>query len=301
MFFLVLLLAPKSQAQRSVMYLQHQPLLNPSAMGEIQSLSIALSGQYALVGFDGAPKSVNLQVTVPFASQVKDYSRNSYRNKRGGRSNYRVGNSEEMQKPHFIGVNIQAFEVGAHKSIVGLLVYAYKVKLWDKIFLSLAFSGGADFLYSNYRGTLDEDIQVNDPLLIGVNSRADFAFDLGTYLRYEGWFLSVFMAQKDNTQNINYHAGWNSRKETGWNIAVSTLGSYTTNKQYTQDISLMLIKGGFSFGTLYRTQKDIAALVGIKLASINIGYAYQLYHLDARLPTHEIMLKYTLNQQKEKQ
>lgn len=293
---LLFLIAYQCPAQRILQYHLLPSLTNPAAMGESKTVDVGLAGQYGLYGFDGGPQTVALSATIPFL-----VSSNSSNKRRGGRGAYRAYREEETKK-NYIGLSAVGSQVGVHQDIAALAGYGHKIQLGAATYLTFAFTSGVQMQLSNYAKAVNE--YVADPAILQriENSRAvsSFVWQVGAYLQGKAYYFSLFTASVF-TPEYCYQIGWRSRREHGWNIDISTLGTYFERKQqYRQDINLMLrYNEGLGIGASYRTQKDIACMASIKLGQLRLGYAYQIFNFDKLLPTHEIVLKYTVGTPKE--
>jgi type IX secretion system PorP/SprF family membrane protein len=280
-----------AQQQRIIQYQQVMPIINPSAMGESETVEVGIVGQYGLYGFDGGPKTVAMSTTIPF--ELKTHNTTS---SRGG---YRLQEGEES-KNSFLGLTVAANQVGVHQAITAMASYAHKVKLGTETNLTLAFSAGATSRSSDYNSASSEFGY--DPTLLqkaeGTPTKTSFAGQLGAMFSHKAVYLSAFSLLSKEV-NAGYHVGIRSRREKGWNIDLSTMGRYE-DKKYYQNFNLLMRYGkGLTLGASYRTQNDIALLGAIKISSITVGYAYQILNFDKLLPTHEVMIKYTLGNKKD--
>ena len=288
---LLLFLSTTCPAQRVIQYHHLLPLVNPAAMSESKATTVGLLGQYGLYGFDGAPQTVAMNATIPFGSD------NSSSNRRGGRGAYRSYRREEAVKKSYIGVSTLGNRVGVHQNVSALAGYGHKVRLGTETFLTFAFTAGAQVQSSNYAKAANE--YVTDPAILqriqNNPTLTSFAWQVGAYLHGNSYYASLFTSSVP-AQEYGYLIGWRSQRERGWNIDLSTLGIYhASSSKYQQDINFMLrYNNGLSVGASFRSKKDVAYMGSIRLGQLRIGYAYQIFNFDSLLPTHEILLRYTI-------
>lgn len=260
-------------------YMLHQPILNMASIAGNDHINIAGVHRQQWVGFEGAPASSFFSLNSPIKT-----------------TNLHIGGIASFDR---IGANsITNVDIGL----------AYRMKLNDKNYLSLALKGGITNTNSDYAGlTL---ANVNDPKFptTSINEiQPDFGFSAYFFSEryYVGFAIPALLRNAKFypesklviPQDFHYFttAGYRFILSKSFDLGISTLVKGVIGAPLQADLNAQLLYNDFlGLGITYRTSNDLAAILSIKLFNkLTFSYSYDFgfsdlsrYHSN----THEIML-----------
>lgn len=262
-------------------YMVHQPLINMAAIGSYDNLNGALMHRQQWVGFDGAPNTSMLSVNSPLKGK-----------------NFHIG-----------GVFMQD-RIGANQRTTFDLGFAYRMQLNEKNYLSLALSGGADHMVSDYSDLYLNDVDdPNFPNGSVSSFQPDFGF--GAYFFSEKYYVGLSIPSLLRSANLyperelvipeDFHyylqAGYQFRLNDDFDLGISTLVKTVLGSPIQYDVNVQpFFRDIVGLGLSYRSSHDIAGILTLNInESFTVSYSYDLgfsefsaYHRN----THEVMLIY---------
>jgi type IX secretion system PorP/SprF family membrane protein len=284
-------------------YFAHRQWDNPSAMGEEVRTSVAVLGQYRLYGFEGAPMTAAMQVTIPFnvGNAMSARSTGSYYNDGAYSRSGTYSTDDDERKNMFVGVALQGVKQGAYRGYNAMLSYAYQIGLSASA-LAFGLSVGAKMDVKNYNSLVndyDPDPQTN---LAGTMTYA-FATQAGIYWHNAKTYVSLYLPAITDG-DVFFETGYRTTfgasddaaydsptKKSEWAIHARAGYRVPEAKWTMQGSTLFTFKGLLGIGVAVETPLNVAALATLNIGKIRIGYAYQLYNLNEHLVQHEITIK----------
>jgi len=272
-------------------YFIQRSTANIASMSEAQNLQVFLSGTHSLVGFEGAPKNVVLDVISPIKSVSNNFNFNRNRN---------------VLARNYVGVNMQHESFGVHSYLQATLGYNHRLIVGEDASFTFGMGGGICSRNNDY-GKLDG--------IVSDYSIKEIFFVYRTGIRFEVDRLSVSVFNSDKnyfgeivwgrlwdnqpSSNDNFYGsdGFGNEKKGRWNgqLAVLFQQNTETRANLMRFSANAVYNDGLGIGISYQTDKDLSANISLRLSkSLRIGYAYQLMHLNQLAKKHEIVVRYRL-------
>jgi type IX secretion system PorP/SprF family membrane protein len=284
-------------------YFVHKQTDNPAAMGAETHTSAGFLGQYRLYGFENAPMSGAVQVTVPFGGteggnsprSIGSYYSDGIYSRTGS-----YGADDVGAKPMFAGIAVKASTMGVYQRYEALLSYAYQLHFATSA-LSLGLSLGAYAESNNYQ-SLTNDYNIDPLQNSGQNAKWSFATQTGIYWHNDNFYASAYspaVTKGDAFVQSGYSIAFGGSdaeeydspaKKNKWAIHAQA-GRLGTGGWQVQGASIFTLKGLLNIGFAWHYPMNFAALAAINIGGIQIGYSYGIYGLNANLLQHEISLK----------
>jgi type IX secretion system PorP/SprF family membrane protein len=288
--FVIVMVFSFSKAQ-PLQYFMQRSSANIASISEIQSLQVFLSGAHSFVGFEGAPKSIFLNVTSPIAKKQHTGFYSHPQNK------------DAQHLRNFVGATLSNETFGVHFDLHASLGYGYRFWVGERANITFGVSAGVNQFGSDY------DKISGDPLSsIRSTKTTDFAFQFGT--RIEAGKLNISAFGNENimsgeivfgrlwdysTQASQSNLYYDDDKKKTWHGQLSVMFSHNkkTNTNLFRFSANAVYRDGLGLGISYQTNKDLSANVSLRFSkSLRIGYAYQLLQLNRIVPKHEIAIRY---------
>jgi len=273
-------------------YFMQRSTANIASMSEVESLQMFFAGAHSLVGFEGAPKNIAIDVSSPIRS-----ASNSYRSRR-----YHHASTQK----NYVGGSLQHESFGAHSYLQATLGYNYRLIVSDNASLTLGVGGGVNSRNSDYG-------KLNNEAAHYSKKEISFAHRVGIRFEVEKLNVAIFNSDKNYMGEIVWGRLWNNQRlSNDRNRRSSGFGNERDGNWYGQFAVLFchntewktsvvrfsvnaVYKDGFSMGLSYQTDKDLSANVSLRLTkSLRIGYAYQLMHSNPIAKKHEIVARYQI-------
>jgi type IX secretion system PorP/SprF family membrane protein len=273
----------KLSAQQEPMYTQYMfntLSVNPAYAGTRNALNLNTLTRLQWVGLEGAPKTFSVALHSPI-------------NKR------KVG----------LGLTLVTDEVGPVRNTYFTANYAYRLKITDKLTLSMGIKGGI----SNYYAGLSE-LKVNDegdPHFMSDEKKLSPNIGIGFYLYSDKYYVG-FSAPKliETTIDEEYAASKNELKRhyyiiggyiwqlnSRWLFKPTLLTKAVSGAPVSNDITMQfLYNDRIWMGAMYRIGDAAGLFVDVKInRQIMVGYGYD-FSLNGLSGinggTHEIMLSF---------
>jgi type IX secretion system PorP/SprF family membrane protein len=273
----------KVNAQQEPMYTQYMfntLSVNPAYAGTRNALNLNTLTRLQWVGLEGSPKTFSVALHSPI-------------NKR------KVG----------LGLTLVTDEVGPVRNTYFTANYAYRLKITDKLTLSMGIKGGI----SNYYAGLSE-LKVNDegdPHFMSDEKKISPNFGVGFYLYSDKYYVG-FSAPKllETTVDEEYAASENELKRhyyiiggyiwqlnSRWLFKPTLLTKAVSGAPVSNDITMQfLYNDRIWMGAMYRIGDAAGLFVDVKInRQIMVGYGYD-FSLNGLSGinggTHEIMLSF---------
>ena len=274
------------------MYFIQPTVINPAAMGAMESFNGALFFNKQLLGFDKSPMVGLLDVNAPIA-----------------KTNFYAGMQFSQDR---IGVSTHSIFSGNA---------AYRIQLGVKQFLSLGMGLSAKLRQANFSEA--PVINPNDPVFL-QNAEAIWTPDirLGAYYFSDDYYVGFAVANifsnslnfsgitpqaeirvDPNDMHFYLNGGWKKRINPDWTIMPSALFRLNPGAPLQLDVNAMaLFKEMLGFGLTYRTASTIGVNVYYQFSpSLVAGYAFNAglrMVSDAGFTGHEVILAYRLKNNK---
>lgn len=269
---------------QSMMY---QPFINPGAIGSYQNLNGALFYKNQWTGFEGAPEIGGFSINTPIKS-----------------SN------------HSIGLTFVKDKIGISNNKDLSLMYAYKLKINDKNYISLGLSGSMVMMQSNLAELdiiqgADPVFQANTPTYVMPNAK--FGAYYFTNKFYAGFGVPNLMKNKIETvgniqgvtsfegANIHYyiHSGYMFNINEQWEGNASILFKQVSGAPLQIGLNGQAVyKDLFGLGFSYRTSKELILMANYQITEqLKFGYAYDFNTDDIGKysnGTHELILLFNI-------
>jgi hypothetical protein len=273
-------------------YYVHRQLTNPAAMSEATTVAAALYGQYRLYGFDGAPREMALQVTVPFSMGS---SRGSY---------YFSGGDGGEAYSMFFGAGAYGLSAGAYSAYSAALSYAYQVRLTAQAQLAFGVALGASVSGRSYGGL--QDYGVDPSLQAAATSLWQLCSQAGVYLHGDRYYASAY-SPAIMSELLFLQAGYRAavgrsdeggyygeapQKKSSWEVHAQA-GGKMGGEVVIQGSALYTANGLIGAGVAWQNPLNLAALAQLSIGGVKICYAYQVTDLNANILQHELMLKFS--------
>lgn len=285
MTMLAILISMNGFGQQQVQFTQYMyntMSVNPAYAGTSNKLEAYLIHRSQWVGIQGAPSSQNFGVQ--------------------GAVGERLG----------LGLSVINDKIGPTNECYINANAAVRLKLADKVKLSLGLTGGIDVLNvdwtkGQYQSDQDELMQSN------IQNRVKPLIGAGSYLYGDNWYFGISspnFIQKDQFGRegeamINTNVHWYFIGGYVWTISdalkfkPAVLGKMVKGAPVTFDVSAnFLIKEQFTAGLAYRYNDAVSILAGYTFKrSFFLGYSYDMTLTKLRKygsGSHDIIFKYTL-------
>lgn len=269
---------------QSMMY---QPFINPAAIGSYNNLNGALFYKNQWTGFVGAPEIGGLSVNSPIKG-----------------SNHSVG---------FTFINDK---IGISNNKDLSFMYAYKMKLNDKNYISLGLTGSMMMMQSNLANLdiiqgADPVFQANTPTYVMPNAK--FGAYYFTNKFYAGFGIPNLMKNKIETNgiikasttfatdNIHFyiHSGYKFEINEDWDANASILLKEVSGAPLQIGLNGQFVyKELLGLGASYRTSKELVIMANYQITQeLKLGYAYDFNMDDIgkySSGTHEIILLFNI-------
>lgn len=275
-----------TKAQQEPMFTQYMfdPVsLNAAYSGTTNALNVNTLTRLQWVGMDGAPKTFSLSAHMPIEGR-------------------KIG----------VGVTLLTDKVGPVNNTFFTINYAYRLRVTDRLTLSMGLKGGI----TSYKAGLNDltIIDEEDPQFQNNEKKISPNLGFGFYLYEEKYFVGFSVpkliqttiddkyATDDNQLKRHYYivGGYNWQINNQWELMPSLLtkiveGSPVSNDITVQGLYMNLVGGGL----MYRVGDALGLFVyGKVYKELNIGYGYE-YSLNGlsgyNSGTHEIRLTYDFN------
>lgn len=270
------------QEPQYTQYMFNMMAVNPAYTGTGDALNALLLSRLQWVGVEGAPRSHTFALHTP----VKDK---------------RIG----------LGASVIADNIGPVTNTYINLNYAHRIKLTEKITLSLGLKGG---IYNYHVGL--SNLELNGPDdSFNQDYRKSFQPNLGAgaYMYTKDYFVGISAPKlvKTELENVGDNDGLASELKrhyfiTGgyifslnsdWKLKPSVLSKMVEGAPPSLDITAQaLYKDRFWLGTTYRVGDAIAALFQMKVnRQLTVGYSYDITVSGMSKVTngsHEILISY---------
>jgi len=274
------------QAQQEPMFTQYMfdPIsLNAAYTGTTNMLNVNTLTRLQWVGMDGAPKTFSLSAHMPIEGR-------------------KIG----------LGVTLLTDKVGPVNNTFFTVNYAYRLRVNDRLTLSMGLKGGI----TSYKVGLTDlsIIDEEDPQFQNNEKKISPNLGFGFYLYEEKYFVGFSIpkliqttvddeyATDDNQLKRHYYlvGGYNWKINGDWELMPSLLTKIVAGSPISNDITVqglyMDIVGG---GLMYRIGDALGLFVyGKVYKELNVGYGYE-YSLNGlsgyNSGTHEIRLTYDFN------
>ena len=274
------------QAQQEPMFTQYMfdPIsLNAAYTGTTNMLNVNTLTRLQWVGMDGAPKTFSLSAHMPIEGR-------------------KIG----------LGVTLLTDKVGPVNNTFFTVNYAYRLRVNDRLTLSMGLKGGI----TSYKVGLTDlsIIDEEDPQFQNNEKKISPNLGFGFYLYEEKYFVGFSIpkliqttvddeyASDDNQLKRHYYlvGGYNWKINGDWELMPSLLTKIVAGSPISNDITVqglyMDIVGG---GLMYRIGDALGLFVyGKVYKELNVGYGYE-YSLNGlsgyNSGTHEIRLTYDFN------
>jgi len=273
----------KVNAQQEPMYTQYMfntLSVNPAYSGTRNALNLNTLTRLQWVGLEGSPKTFSVALHSPI-------------NKR------KVG----------LGLTLVTDEVGPVRNTYFTVNYAYRLKITDKVTLSMGIKGGI----SNYYAGLS-DLKVNDeedPQFLSNEKKLSPNVGVGFYLYSDKYYVG-FSAPKliETTVDEEYAASKNELKRhyyiiggyiwqinSRWLFKPTLLTKAVSGAPVSNDITMQfLYNDRIWMGAMYRIGDAAGLFVDVKInrqIMVGYGYDFSLNGLSGiNSGTHEIMLSF---------
>jgi len=273
-------------------YFMQRSTTNIASMSEVESLQMFFSGAHSLVGFEGAPKNILVDVCSP----IRLIS-NSYRSRR---------DHHAPAQKNYVGGSLQHETFGAHTYLQATLGYNHRLIVSDNASLTLGVGGGVSSRNSDYG-------KLNNEAAHYSNKEISFAHRVGIRFEVEKLNVAIFNSDKNYMGEIVWGRLWNNQRlSNDENRRSGGFGNERDSRWYGQFAVLFchntewktsvvrfsanaVYKDGFGIGLSYQTDNDLSANVSLRLTkSLRIGYAYQLMHSNPIAKKHEIVARYRI-------
>jgi type IX secretion system PorP/SprF family membrane protein len=271
------------KAQQEPMFTQYMfdPIsINAAYVGTTDMLNVNTLTRLQWVGMDGAPKTFSLSAHMPIEGR-------------------KIG----------LGVTLLTDKVGPVNNTFFTINYAYRLRVNDRLTLSMGLKGGI----SSYKVGLTDlsIIDEEDPQFENNEKKISPNLGFGFYLYEEKYFVGFSVpkliqttvddeyATDENQLKRHYYlvGGYNWKINRDWELMPSLLtkivaGSPVSNDITVQGLYMDLVGGGL----MYRIGDALGLFVyGKVYKELNIGYGYE-YSLNGlsgiNSGTHEIRLTY---------
>jgi len=271
------------KAQQEPMFTQYMfdPIsINAAYVGTTDMLNVNTLTRLQWVGLDGAPKTFSLSAHMPIEGR-------------------KIG----------LGVTLLTDKVGPVNNTFFTINYAYRLRVNDRLTLSMGLKGGI----SSYKVGLTDlsIIDEEDPQFENNEKKISPNLGFGFYLYEEKYFVGFSVpkliqttvddeyATDENQLKRHYYlvGGYNWKINRDWELMPSLLtkivaGSPVSNDITVQGLYMDLVGGGL----MYRIGDALGLFVyGKVYKELNIGYGYE-YSLNGlsgiNSGTHEIRLTY---------
>ncbi len=290
---LLVVLVGRVDAQQEPMFTQYMSnsltmnpaniSINPAFTGTTENLFINTLTRLQWVGMEGAPKTFSLTAHSPIPWD-------------------NMG----------VGVTLVTDKVGPVSNTFFTVNYAYRIKLYGKINVSMGLKLGIN----SYKADLSslEVIDEGDDQFSGNESKTSPNLGFGFFMYTPQYFVG-FSAPKliqtkiddeyatDDNQLKNHYfimGGYNWQIDKDWMLKPSLLTKIVTGSPVSNDITVQAVyKNWLGGGLMYRIGDAMGFFVfGKVYDEINVGYGYE-YSLNGLSGvnggTHEILLTYNLN------
>lgn len=295
-FILVMVLAlmvNKSEAQQEPMFTQYMSnsltmnpaniSINPAFTGTTENLFINTLTRLQWVGMEGAPKTFSLTAHSPIPWD-------------------NMG----------VGVTLVTDNVGPVSNTFFTVNYAYRIKVYGDINLSMGLKLGVNSYKADLSGL--EVIDEGDDQFSGNESKTSPNMGFGFFMYTNDYFVG-FSAPKliqtkiddeyatDENQLKNHYfimGGYNWQINQDWMLKPSLLTKIVTGSPVSNDVTVQgVYKNWLGGGLMYRIGDALGFFVfGKVYDEINVGYGYE-YSLNGlsgvNSGTHEILLTYNFN------
>jgi type IX secretion system PorP/SprF family membrane protein len=280
-----ILLMSESNAQQQVQFTQYMyntMMVNPAYAGTGSQLEALFIHRSQWVGLAGAPQTQN------------------------------VGVHGAAGKIMGVGLNFTNDRIGPANQSFLTASLAARIKLSEKIKLSVGLNGGMDFVNVDWsKGQAQSE---NDAAMMNnIRNRVRPVFGAGVYLYADNWYFGVSsptFIQRDrygdgDEASINNTVHWYAIAGYVFNIGdnvklkPAVMTKIVKGAPITADVSLnTLIKEQFTVGLGYRYHDAMSILLGYTLKRmLFIGYSYDINLTKLRgynSGSHDIILKYNL-------
>lgn len=253
---------------------------NAGYVGTTEMLNVNALTRLQWVGMDGAPKSFSLSAHAPIEGR-------------------KIG----------LGVTLLTDKVGPVNNTFFTVNYAYRLRVTDRLTLSMGLKGGI----SSYKvGLTDLDvIDEEDPQFQNNEKKISPNLGFGFYLYEEKYFVGFSVpkliqttvdeeyATDEHQLKRHYYivGGYNYTLNSEWDIKPSVLTKIVEGSPVSNDITIQALYSKLVGGGLvYRVGDALGLFVyGKVYKELNVGYGYE-YSLNglsgANSGTHEIRLTY---------
>jgi len=294
-----------AQELQYTQYFVHRQWTNPAAMGTAINTTAAFAGQYRLYGFDNAPMTGALQITVPFgggddggsgARSIGSYYSDGQYSKSGSYYSEDEGGAQPMAW----GIALQAGRVGVQQRYKALGAYSYQLMLGSSN-LSFGLALGAE-ANNNTLSSLNDEYNVDPLQYSGQKTTWDFIAQAGIY-----WYNSIFYASlyspSATAGDVFLQGGCNialgsgdaddygsSAKKNNWELHLQA-GRIGTGEYRIQAATVFTLKNMLGIGIAWERPMNMAALVTLSIGNIQLGYSYSMLGLNEYILQHEITVR----------
>ena len=266
-------------------YMVYQPFVNPASIATYTGISGSSIFRKQWVGIQGAPSTMAIAV-----------------------------NSKLGEKNVYLGGQFLQDNIGDNRFSNINLQFAYRAKLKDKSYLSLALKGGGNYYQSNFSQSYFSD--ANDPEFPNAtttgflpnfgfgamlfNPKYYVGFTIPTFLRY-----STSLASSFNVNELHYwfNAGYSFDLNDKFDLNTSIFTRFLSGAPINGDINAQILYNKFiGLGINYRTSKEASAIFTCYLTKeIALSYAFDFTFSNFSTlsnGSHEIMLVYSKSKSK---
>lgn len=274
------------------LYMLHQPLVNPAAMGTFDRFNLVSMFSSQLTGFKGAPMTGTLDFVAPI-----------------GRTGFSIGGGLIFDKAGY-----------TDKTLLNLN-FGYRVTLNPKNYLS--FGLGISTEYMNTRLSQGNVNDPNDPIVMEdmrnsflPNARAGvYYFRNNFYVGFSvGNFMSYSIANSgtpraivnSDPKNMHFYlnSGFNINMGKNWKFQPSLLVKQIAGSPMQFDINTrFLFRDKIGFGVSYRTLSTFLVFANYTINNtVTIAYGSAIgvdYGKTANYHSHEVMLAFKVKKAKQ--
>lgn len=291
--WMILLLAAKASSQFDAQFSQYwscKEYYNCASVGNEKSASATLLTKRQWVGMPGAPQSTFIDIGMPTNLFGKDQG---------------------------VGLSLFSDNIGLFKNSSVMLNYAYKINKWGG---TLALGTQLGFVIQNFDGTkLGKSywsdfksgvFSSDDPAIPTTNVQGQ-AFDMGVgaYYSSDKYYAglsvthllepSISFDEKSSTyvgRTLYLMGGTNINLEESKTTLYPSVFVKTDLMIYQIDLTMRAeLEGKFWGGITYRWGNAVVAMVGVKMNSLSVGYAYDISTsklFSVTSGSHEILANY---------
>lgn len=270
-------------------YMFNNQTVNPASLGQLKCFNATLLHRSQWVGFEGAPVTQSFTFGLPIKSK-----------------NLALGMSAINDRVGYVSKTFFYIDI------------SYKIKLYNKTWLSFGLKSGVDHNFTDLASV--NTATLNDPDFVGNVTGAWLPnFGSGVYLFSDKYFVgvstpkilennfftnSISLLGTTNQRHYYIIGGLNSRLNRHVSLKTSAYLKYTRTAPMQLDLSAILT---FSkkvwLGSMYRLGDAVGLLLGVNInQNFSVGYAYDWSYSNTtfkyNIGSHEVFLKYKFRRNK---